>query len=90
MPRVVASGRLSRVAPVDKDHATRGTYKKTLMIRVAYKFFLMSYISHTAWYLIQSCWRRAVDLGRVVPPRRAIPDHAWSFILELGHAWFYR
>ena len=30
------------------------------------------YICHTAWYLIQSCWRRAVALGRVVPPRRAI------------------
>jgi hypothetical protein len=29
-------------------------------------------ICHTAWHLIQRCWRRAVALGRVVPPRRAI------------------
>ena len=29
-------------------------------------------ICHTLWHLIQSCWRRAVALGRVVPPRRAI------------------
>ena len=29
-------------------------------------------ICRTAWHLIQSCWRRAVALGRVVPPRRAI------------------
>ena len=27
---------------------------------------------HTVWHLIQSSWRRAVALGRVVPPRRAI------------------
>ena len=62
MPRVVTSGRLPRVAPVDKDHATRGTYKRTLMPCA---------ICHTAWYLIQSCWRQTVALGRVVPPRVA-------------------
>ena len=29
------------------------------------------YLSYT-WLLMQSCWRRAVALGRVVPARRAI------------------
>ena len=32
----------------------------------------LSAIQRGMWYLIQSCWGRAVAFGRVVPPRRAI------------------